>query len=195
MGLSLQLRESIQELLFTDKYETDDSELLIERRFAKKNPLALNPRMPNPLFKRITHLMGEHLDFAELRDLYFSAELGEGVVMVFPFKDTEYFMALDLHRDRLEKSDAVTLAIYCDARKYVLLHELFELLQKNSEQDFKPPLNDAPLVKAVLESDGKYVFYKGDRIPVASKALLDRIRKQPGNARADASEDINGDYN
>ncbi len=179
MGMSLQIRESLQELLFTDKYDTADAELLIERRFEKKKPFALNPWLENPLFKEISKLMKVKLDHVALRDEYFSAREGDGYILIFPFKDTEYFMALDLHRDRLEKTDAVTLAVYCDARKFVKLKELFELLQKNSDQEVKMPLTDAPLIKAVLESDRKYVYYKGDRIPVAGKDVMERIKPDP----------------
>ena len=179
MGMSLQLRESLQELLYTDKYDTDDAELIVQRRFEKKEPFALNPRIENPLFRKILHLMHVDIDFAELRDCYFSADMGDGLVLVYPYKDTEYFLAIDLHRDRLEETDAVTFAVYCDARKYVKLKEYFELLWINSALDYKMPITEAPLIKSVLESDRKCIYYKGDRIPVADKKFMESIRRRP----------------
>ncbi|MBR4554474.1 MAG: hypothetical protein IKO27_02660 [Ruminococcus sp.] len=170
MGMSLQLRENLEELLFSEKYDCEDTEMLIIRRFEKPRPVTdVVPVIENPLFRKITELMGVRFDHAALRDFYYSAEMGDGCIFVFPYKDTQYFLALDLHRDRLEETDAVTLAVYCDARKYVKLKELFELLQRNSGLDTKLPLTETPLIQAVLESDKKTVYYKGDRIPVATR--------------------------
>ena len=176
MGMSLQLRESLQELLYSDKYDTEDTELIVQHRHDRKRPAtALVPVIENPLFKKICRLMGVQLDHAELRDAYFSADLGEGCVFIFPFKDTEYFMALCCHRGRLEDTDAVTLAVYVDARKYVKLREYFEILWENCGLEGKQPLEDTPLIKAVLESDKKTVYYKGSSIPVAGKELMQSI--------------------
>ncbi len=175
MSVCLQIRESISELLFSDKYDTEDTELLVQRRFEKKSPLYVGRVIENPVFRKICKLMEIELDHYELRDLYFSAEFGGGSVFVFRFKDTEYFMALDLHRDKVAESDAVTLAVCCDARKYVKLKELFELLRQNNTFDNKQDITDAPLIKAVLEANGDTVFYKGSRIPIADRELVARI--------------------
>jgi len=181
MGMGLQLRESLQQLLFTDRYDSEDPELIVQHRFDKKNPLALNKWIENPLFRKILNLMYADIDFKALRDLYFSAELGDGCVLIYPYKDTEYFLALDLYRDKLEQSDAVTIAVFCDARKYVKLKEYFELLWINSDLDYKMPITETPLIKSVLESDRKVVYYKGDRIPVASRELMESLRRIPEN--------------
>ena len=175
MGVSLQIRESLQELLFSDKYETDDTELLVENRFKKRSPLGCGPVRENPVFRKICKVMDIELDHEELRDLYFSAEFGEGCVFIFRFKDTEYFMALDLYRNKLAESDAVTLAVFCDARKCVKLKELFELLKQNCTLEGDQELTDSPLVKAVLESNFKTVYYRGSKIPVAGKELISKI--------------------
>ena len=168
MGMSLQVRESLTELLFSDKYDTDDTELLVERRFEKPDLTKVNPEIENPLFKKITRLMEVQFDNSELRDFFFSFSEGKGVVLVMPFKDTQYFLALDLHRDRLGDTDAATLAVFCDARKYVKLKELFELLAHNCKLITDQDVTETPLVKAVLESDGKSIFYRGNRIPIAT---------------------------
>ena len=191
MGMSLQLRESLQELLYTDKYDTDDAELIVQRRFEKKEPFALNPRIENPLFSKILHLMHVDIDFAELRDCYFSADMGDGLVLVYPYKDTEYFLAIDLHRDRLEETDAVTFAVYCDARKYVKLKEYFELLWINSALDYKMPITEAPLIKSVLSRTGSVSTTRATGYPSPIRNLwkayaADPIRSSPkrpcGNA-------------
>lgn len=178
MGMSLQIRESLQELLYSDKYDTEDTEILVQNRFKKKSPTALNPRIENPLFREIERLMDAQLDHRAVRDYYFSSKSSEGCVLVYPFKDTEFFMALDLCRGSLQESDIVTLAVYCDARKFVKLKELFVLMQENSELDYKPSVLDAPLVKAVLEGNGKTIFYRGEKIPVASEELLESLRRR-----------------
>lgn len=177
MGVGLQVRESLQELLYSDKYETSDTELIMYTRYEKKPPTVLNPRMENPLFREITRLMHAELDHAAVRDYYFSSKCGEGCVLVYPFKDTEFFLALDLCRGQLQETDAVTLAVYCDARKYVKLRELFELIEENSELDFKPSVLEAPLVKAVLEANHNSIFYRGEKIPIAKKELLAELSR------------------
>lgn len=186
MGVGLQVRESLQELLYSDKYETADTELIMYSRYEKKPVTALNPRMENPLFREITRLMHAELDHAAVRDYYFAAKYGEGCVLVYPFKDTEYFMALDLCRGQLQETDAVTLAVYCDARKFVKLKELFELIEENSDLDFKPSVLDAPLVKAVLEANHNSIFYRGERIPVAGKELLSKLRRPKDAPKSDS---------
>ena len=189
MGVGLQVRESLQELLYSDKYDTDDTELIIQRRYEKKPITALNPRMENPLFRRITHLMHAELDHSAVRDYYFASKRGEGCVLVFPFKDTEYFLALDLCRGQLQETDAVTLAVYCDARKFVVLRELFEMIEQNSELEYKPSVLDAPLVKAVLEANHDSIFYRGEKIPVASKELMDELRRPKDVPKKEENEE------
>lgn len=188
MGMGLQLRESLQELLYSDKYDTDDTEILVQNRFKKKSPTTLNPRIENPLFREISRLMGAQLDHAAVRDYYFSCQNGTGCVLIYPFKDTEYFMALDLCRTQLQEGDTVTLAVYCDARKFVKLKELFLLLQQNSDLDYKPSVQETPLVKAVIEGNDKSVFYRGERIPVAGRELLESLRRRK-NAPQSGDED------
>ena len=168
MGMSLQIRESMLELLFSDKYSTDDTEVLVRDRFEKPRWDELYDTIENPLFGKITSLMGVSFDNDELRDLFFSFKEGEGCVFIFPFKETEYFLALDLHREKLGDVDTVTLAVYCDARKYVKMKELFELLYENCTLTWDQEITDSPLVKAVLESDGKRIFYRGRWIPAAT---------------------------
>ena len=175
MGMCLQIRESLIELLFSDKYDTDDTEALVERRFEKTDFAQVNDVIENPLFGKITQLMGVKFDNDELRDFYFAQKPEEGYVLVFPFKDTQYFLALDLHRERLGDADEATLAVFCDARKYKKLKELFELLLRNNTLTTDQDVTVSPLVKAVLESDGKSIFYRGRRIPFASAQQIARL--------------------
>lgn len=176
MGVSLQIRENLSELLFSELYDTDDTDLLVERsRATKERPVPSGEPRENPLFRRILRSMKVKLDFSALRDYYFSSPMGRGNILIYPYKDTEYFLALDLHRDRLEDTDAVVLAVYCSAKKYVVLKDIFELLQKNSQMEVKLPVTEAPLIKAVLESDKKLVYYNGDKIPVADRKTLEEL--------------------
>lgn len=186
MGVSLQLREKLSELLFSELYDTDDTDLLVERSKAfKEKPKPSGEPRENPVFKRILRSMGVKLDFGALRDFYFSYPMGKGKLLLFPYKDTEYFLALDLHRDRLEETDAVVLAVYCSANKAVRLKELFLLLQKYSDMEVKLPVTDAPLIKAVLESDRKTVYYNGTQLPVAEKEDLEKLRPQEEEPKAE----------
>lgn len=173
MGMSLQIRESLSELLFSELYDTDDTDLLVERSKAfKERPKRSGEPRENPVFKRIMRSMGIRLDHAAVRDYYYSFPPGDGKVLLFPYRDTEFFTVLDLHRDRLEDTDAVVLAVYCDSRKYVILKELFLLLQKYSDMEVKLSVKEAPLIKAVLESDKKDIYYKGDCLPAANAGEL-----------------------
>ena len=166
--MSLQIRESMLELLFSDKYPGEETEESVRNRFEKPKWDDLYDTIENPLFAEITHLMGVSFDNEELRDLFFSFKEGEGCVMIFPFKDTEYFLALDLHREKLGDVDAVTLAVCCDARKYVKLKEMFDVLLDNCTLTKDQEITDSLLVKAILESDGKRIFYRGKWIPAAT---------------------------
>lgn len=176
MGMSLQIRENLSELLFSELYDTDDTELLVERSKAfKERPKPCGEPRENPVFKRIMRSMGVRLDHSALRDYYYSSPPGKGNVLIFPYKDTEFFAVLDLHRDRLEETDAVVLAVYCDSRKYVILKELFLLLQKYSRMEVKLPVTEAPLIKAVLEAGNNEILYNGDRLHEASKEDYDLL--------------------
>lgn len=175
MGMSLQIRESMLELLFSDKYPSEDTEEIVRKRFEKQKWQELYDTIENPLFAKITQTMGVSFDNDELRDFFFSFKEGEGCVFVFPFKDTEYFLALDLHREKLGDVDAVTLAVYCDARKYVKLKELFEILLENCTLTKDQEITDSLLAKAVLESDGKRIFYRGRWIPAATDEQKARV--------------------
>ena len=168
MAMSLQIRESMLELLYSDKYPNDDTEEIVRSRFEKPKWAELYDPIENPLFAKITQLMGVSFDNDELRDFFFSFKEGEGCVFVFPFKNSEYFLALDTHREKLGDVDAVTLAVCCDARKYVKLKELFEVLLENCTLTKDQEITESPLVKAVLESDGKRLFYRGRWIPFAT---------------------------
>lgn len=175
MGKCLQIRESLSELLFSDKYDTEDTELLVQRKFDKTDFAQVNDVIENPLFSKITQLMGVKFDNDELRDFYFGTKHDDGCVLVFPYKKTQYFLALDLWRYKYEDVDAVTLAVFCDARKWVKLKELFDLLLLNNTLTTDQDVTESPLVKAVLESDGKSIFYRGCRIPIGTHSQIVRL--------------------